>query len=643
MIDSLSSLTALLMILLAAYGVGQAVVERMRYDRHEPLSATMWSLCLGLVLCGSLLVALGLAGLLYRPLIGVLTCSAALVGVGSIVRQTAQIVPRRLPGAARSQSITPSEPAYGPWAETIAAGASDPPRWLLGIAAVLSSMVCLGSLVAALAPSTDGDALCYHLDLPKMFLQQHSLYLPEYSDHGTFPLLVEMWYLWAMAIDGGVAAQLMHWALGMLLALAGVLLARDVLGAGWSWLVAPLVLVTPGISNQMAAPLNDGGLALWCIMALLAWRRAARDEDQANWFAAAGAMLGAAASTKYTALLFAAAIAAFAVWQIWKFPQRRPWLLKGAAIGCIAAGCIAAPWYARAAWHRGNPVYPFFSQHLGQPAPDVLPERKTPHTWQLASLASMPWELTMRPERFGGRGHQLGAIFLVALPGLAFARRLRGLGELLAVAAVYFALWYELRQNLRFLYPIIPILAVGVVWVWIEVGRFPTAARWIARSAFGMLALFGALLPLWRSADRLYVAMGVESREHYLLAQEPSYAAAMTANALLPAGARLLSQDYRSYYFDREVVRESVFRRQTRYEQQLQQPTDLSKRLLDDGFTHLLLAEASGPGIRFNARLARLVAAQQAIEPRRFRTLIDYQIVDFDGALRRYQLLEIRP
>jgi hypothetical protein len=641
MLDTLSSLTALLLMLLAAYGVGQPAACRLRLDRDDRLSAAMWSLCLGLVLCGVLLMLLGLAGWLYEPVIGVLTCSGALLGVGALSRQ---FIPRTRAGWHDLDATTELPPPAALLAaeEAAAQWPGDPPCWLLRTGLLLSCLVGLGSLVGALAPSTDGDALCYHLDLPKLFLNEHALFLPEYNDHATFPLLVEMWYLWGMAIDGGVAAQLVHWILGLLLALAGVLLARGVLGHGWSWLVAPLVLVTPGVSNQMAAPLNDGGVALWCVMALVAWRRATVDEEGRPWFVAAGMMLGAAASTKYTALLFAVAVAGFAAYQVWRTASSRRFLLQGGLVTAVVAASLAAPWYARAAWHRGNPVYPFFSRHLGQAAPEVLPERKTPHTWQLSSLASMPWELTMRPERFGGRGHQLGAMFLVALPGLAFARRLRGLASLLAVAAVYFLLWYELRQNLRFLYPIVPLLAVGVVWVWIEMGRFPTLPRRVARCLFGLLALVGALLPLWRSADRCSVAMGWQSREQYLMEHEPSYAAAVTANAVLPAESRLLSQDYRNYYFDGDVVRESLFRRQTRYDQQLAQPAALSERLLAEGFTHLLLAEAQGPGIRFNDRLARLVAAQQAVEPRRYRLLVDYHFLDIDGALRRYRLLEIR-
>ena len=36
------------------------------------------------------------------------------------------------------------------------------------------------------------------------------------------------------------------------------------------------------------------------------------------------------------------------------------------------------------------------------------------------------------------------------------------IGTLLAVALGYGVLWYLLRQNVRFLFPVVPLLAVGV-------------------------------------------------------------------------------------------------------------------------------------------------------------------------------------
>src|SRR4029450_2739993 len=59
--------------------------------------------------------------------------------------------------------------------------------------AALLAIPCLlaagASLVSARAPAGAGDALCYHLELPKVFLARGSIeYLPLH-ENSTFPLL----------------------------------------------------------------------------------------------------------------------------------------------------------------------------------------------------------------------------------------------------------------------------------------------------------------------------------------------------------------------------------------------------------------------------------------------------------------------
>src|SRR5262245_66588699 len=86
MIESITSLTALAIILLAAYGLGRPIVRRLQYEELDRLAGSVWSVALGLVLAGLALMALGLVGGLYRPLIGVLTLAAAFWGIGELRR-----------------------------------------------------------------------------------------------------------------------------------------------------------------------------------------------------------------------------------------------------------------------------------------------------------------------------------------------------------------------------------------------------------------------------------------------------------------------------------------------------------------------------------------------------------------------------
>jgi Dolichyl-phosphate-mannose-protein mannosyltransferase len=516
-------------------------------------------------------------------------------------------------------------------------------------AVVLAAVAAGAAFVAGLAPPTAGDALCYHLELPKRFLLEHRLvFLPD-CDNSTFPLLTEMWYAWGLALDGPVAAQLMHGAVGVLAAMAAAVLARPLLGARGGWLCGACVLLTPGVTNQMTAPLNDAALMLWTALATAAWWRAITAGGSPRWYVVAGLMTGAAASTKYLAALFVVSLIVVTLGRAaTRSARRRPALLGLCTILLVALGA-AGPWYLHAAWRRGNPVHPFFHEWLvdaqrSADLPATLPESKSRLGRTPLDFATAPWRVTFWPEAYGGRAHQLGALPLVGLPAWLVARRRRGMGLLLAMASAYFACWFLLRQNVRFLLPALPWLSVPLVAAWLDWPRWPVLPRRIAAAATVVLLAVGAAASVDRAAPLVRVAMGRESREDFLLAHEPTYAAAAVAQALSPTGMHLLSQDYRGFYFPGRVTREHAYRRRTRYDQRVRTPGEFAAELRAAGITHLLLVETdAGQAVRYDPTLARLVdRAEASLGADRvpWRVLHAYTHRASD-AVRRVRLLEL--
>lgn len=633
----LVSLACLPAIALTSYALGRPIVRGFGVGRGDALTSAVWSVAVGLVAAGLTLTGLGLLGLLYAPWIGVGTLLACFGGIGQLVA-ACDPTRRRVVSNDWPRGPLDHEPD-APWPE--------PPTWLKRGAMILAALACAGSLVTALAPPTAGDALCYHLELPKAFLADHALgHLPD-SENSTYPLLVEMWFLWGLALDGGVAAQLVHWGLGMLLILASVVLATPIVERPWAWIVGAIVALVPGVTNQMTAPLNDVALAAFTTLALAAWWRGTVGGESRRWFVLAGVAGGAALSTKYLAALFAVAVGVAAAWSIVCDRRRCRVIVEGTAVVLTVALSVSGVWYLRAARHRGNPVYPFFSEVLGSDAAgahETLPESKSPLGRNPVGLATAAWHVTMHPERFGGRGHQLGALFLAAVPGIVLTRRLRGLGMISATALAYCVAWYLLRQNVRFLLPVVPLLAVIVVWVWMEMSRFPRLARWMAGGAFAMILAVGAAVPVLRCRHQLAVAAGFETRDAYLARHEPTWQAAQVCNELFGPGAHLLSQDHRAYHFRCRVTRESVYRRRTRYDERIADPATVAHALAQAGFTHVLLAEnLSDRGIQYDPTLSRLVDAQSAAgQCDSLVRLVEYRFADADGALRRYRLLWLR-
>ncbi|MEK6234023.1 MAG: glycosyltransferase family 39 protein, partial [Planctomycetales bacterium] len=445
------TIAALTLILLAAYGAGRPLLRAVLPRLADRLAVGTWSVALGLLAFGMLLACLGALGLLHPLAIQSATWACAAWAVFELSRRD------------RSES----EPSEGKPSESerrqdggkqLQDGGApnetpgdDPPLaphgWLLGSVLAMAAAACLAGFLTALAPVTDGDALCYHLELPKAFLQQQALVYSPYRECCTYPLLTEMWFLWAIALDGPVCASLVHWALGALLICASVLLAEPFLGRPWALVAGSVIALTPGVTNQMTAPLNDAAAAAFCALALVAWIRGVLRQEGVGWTILSGTALGGALGIKYLALLFAASLAASWLLHVARDRQALVASLRSAALVAVLAASVSGLWYARAAWFRGNPVYPFFHHALtGEGDPVSRPEKRPLGSHPLALLAA-PWEMTMRPHRFGGRGHQLGAIFLVALPGLLAVRKLSGAGTLLAVAGIYAAVCLGLRQN----------------------------------------------------------------------------------------------------------------------------------------------------------------------------------------------------
>ncbi len=644
MLASFLSVLTLATIAAAAYGLGRPLVRALGLAENDPLTAGVFSLGAGLTVAGLGLTALGFAGLLYKGVIGVFTLSAAFCGIA----QLGQVFRNRRPKAKSDQP-----PGAASWCAPPSAPVRQAMFWLALIAAC-------GSLVAALAPPTAGDALCYHLELPKRFLLEHGiLYLPD-SDNSTFPLLAEMWYLWALALDGPVAAQLVHWALGVLLAMATAALGTPIVGRPWAWCAATTVLLVPGISNQMTAPLNDVAVAVMSTLALAAWWRATIDLEHSRWYLLAGLLGGGALAVKYLAILY---LTAAALTTLIAAGRRGHWrsLAAGGATAAMIAASVSGPWYLRATWYTGNPVYPFFQDVVSRlPATPLASPREEGSSVRRASsvpraslstrslrhsamgLALAPWQLTMHPERFGGRGHQLGVLFFAILPGLALCRRLRGLRTLLSICLCYFLAWYLLRPNVRFLMPIVPLLSITVAWVWMEWRRLPDGPRRCLVCLTAVVLAAGAAVAPLRALDRWPVAVGIESREAYLLRCEPSYQAAAWANALLTPEARILSQEQRAFYFNARVARENIFRRRTHYDRRLASPGLLSQTLRAAGFTHLLLAEAVSGPIHYNATLSRLADQALSATSDTLECLAEYHVEDAEGAVRRYRLMALR-
>jgi hypothetical protein len=310
-------------------------------------------------------------------------------------------------------------------------------------------------------------------------------------------------------------------------------------------------------------------------------------------------------------------------WLCRRQPARSRLLLKSVAIISVLAAAAAGFWYARAAWYyvQGVAERPFGWE--------------TPGPWPLAE----GWQAATG-QRFDESRH-LGALFLAAIPGVVIARRLRGLGTLLAGALIYSSVWWLLGWPAGFLLPAVPPLALATVWVVVELGRFPAAARRVAIAAIAALAVVDAAGAAISCRDRLPVVLLQETREDYLRRWEPTWPAADVLNQMARPGTRLLSQEDNTFYFNCPVTLERTYLRTEGARLAEVEPGDFSRVLRESGFTHVLLVDSVGPDGQTGPSLLRRLAERQmkSADDRQLAIVCRYQFTQADGTRRRYCLL----
>ena len=620
-----------------AAGVGLRGVSKLGGEPEHPADALALAVPTGLGVLALAVLGLGEVGVLTGAGI------AAVMGLGGIVGGTAGI---RL---------------IGRWLAGVRRGV---PRGAVDLALIVG---VVGTLLTALAPVTDGDALCYHLQVPKVFLANRAVGFDPDLHETIYPLTTEMLYAVALAFRGPVACRLIQWVFGLAFAANVTALARPVLGdrARWAGAVA---MLAPAVSNGMGAPLNDVALAAFGNAALHAWMRW-HDRPSARGAALVGVLAGMAIGVKYPALAWAgllalAMVAAPLVPTLcvgmpprtlrvpaipdWDDAERRQthshagrgnegW--RHAAIFALVAILVGGCWSLRAFHYTSNPVFPFFRHAFGGAGIDeVLDPIKRPMAvtpWNVA-MALAP--MTLQPDRFDSLAHQFGPAFLLILPGLALLRPPRRVVGIVALGWAFLTACLCVRQSMRFVLIALGPMAVGVAWAasaWKDRGGLP------ARLIVGVLmAILGAeaLLAAARARHGIGVVMGREPVESYLTRREPTYRVGRWIDANLPANTRLVGQDHRGFYLPRPYAMELAHRRRTGLGTRGESAGQIVAALRKEGFTHLLLCPPEPEtAVEFDPTLCRRLAPWLTGRAPRYRE----GITDPDGVLRRYAIYDL--
>jgi len=627
----------------SAYGFGRWVFARIVVESDvPPLDRRLFTLAVGAGILALLILAIGLAGLLYRPmLIGLL-----LIGAAGWIRRT---------GSSPRPDASPRPQTDRPLIHRIAAGGR------------LFALVLI--LFGVLMPEFFHDALIYHLELPRYHLLHHRIRFLPWNYNSALPANVESLYLLALAFSDERATKLIHAALALLCAAALGALGRLLsprpessrltgLLAGTLFLLTPSVVLLAGVSG------NDMGLLFFELTSLLAWWRwrtaAARRQDTATraperaWLVISGLLMGFALGSKYSALSFLIGMAA--AWCVWPEPTGMPRVARFRGFGrwLFSASATASPWWVRNLLATGDPFYPSLGPSAGPlfpsgPGRPSLDENGV--AWLRHDLGTGGIDWTILPDYLLRlASNDIGWLTLTAAVATAAViltrRRYAALRPLLWFIAAATAVWWFVSPVPRYLMPMCALLAllgaVGLAELSAS-GRAARAAAGVALTvglaaqsiqAAGLIrdnyiapftALTGlrALEPGRAAASTWEMAVSLlklipdgEARRQWLDWSVPPHAAIDVANRLLPQRAVVLFVgEYRGFYLGRDRIIGTKYDTSPiiRWAEESADAAALAARLRREGVTHLLynqvearrLEEEGYPSLLWPDRTAR--------------------------------------
>ncbi len=510
-----------------------------------------------------------------------------------------------------------------------------------------SGVLIAGQLLYALAPPVKWDALVYHLELPRRYLEAGQFALVESNPFWGHPQLFEMLGTWAMALHRPETAATLGWCIAavLLLGVLGSTGRRTSATAGW--VAVAVLLAGRSFRGMLAWAYVDGLAALYGLAVLTALLHVHDSQlDSPAWAGWAGCFVGLAMGVKLTAgILLPVVVLALALGG--KRDTPKPW------VSAIRAGLVCllvfAPWALKNALATGNPFYP----HLW-PTDWVSEERLA---FYGGSGGSLGWQTAWLPlavtwhgvEGAEGFAADIGPLLaLLALPGLLGQWRQRDsrlVGGWVLAGWLAVALGERYSPYLgqtRLYFALLPAVALAAAWGW-DALRPIAVGQVRLRVVTAVLIILVLVLSLWQDglslaeANPAAVILGVRPAAQYLDQALGWYAPAMRALQDLPSEARpLLIWEPRGLYAPARASPDTWIDRWYLDRRTVGDPLAILYSWQQEGYTHLLLHETGADFER--SRRHELGEADWAA----LDTLLSHltPLTDFGGAYHLYSLGE---
>ncbi len=557
-----------------ATGFGLTLLRKVGPICDSRAEELVFSLGFGLGAIALVVLALGFAHLLYVEVLYGLLAVGALVGSKELIGLAG-----RLQGQFTGRQFD--------WRSFY--------FWLI----VLTGFGLLLNLLRALLPAHGAvDPLAYHLALPKLYLLKHHISFERTVTGALYPDNVGMLYLLAIGLRDASLAQVVHWFMGVTTVVAIWCFCRMYFNNKVGVWAAAIYAFTPVFVFFSPLAYVDVGVGLFQFLGIWAFFKWLREGEQRALMLAA-VFMGFAMGAKHTGIFIAiAAGIAIAARGLYCKEEIRSIGLELALYTAIALG-LALPWYARAWWEAGNPVWPVANAlfdglaykgaysvssgaivggtvGFGERAQDLLNATAT-SLWQWAWNEKLGWQKAT------------GIYYVALLPGIvAYWRRPRVRWLALACLLYYLLAVLYVDGNPRYNLALFALFSALAGFVVEQLSRQSTRfLRLLVKAAFVVTVVGNLAQGYALSFQGVQYALSQQTADGFLLETEANFQAFRFVDKHLPPEAKVLLQGIvKGYYCERVYLWDHPYQMLLQYGD-YKTSEQLLARLGELGITHI--------------------------------------------------------
>lgn len=420
------------------------------------------------------------------------------------------------------------------------------------------------SLFGAFVPPFGSDALVYHLQIPKLFIQAGRIFfIPSFLFN--MPRGIEMIYLFGGLLHSETVGLLLNnmMAIATALAIAAFMVRRFSLTVG---LLAALIFysIPYGVWYATLTGKINLGLYLYASLAVF-WFLEWLKERKESHLLLSGAFLGLAASTKYIGLYMVATLTILVFCFIFLSKAKLSYRLKYFFIFQGSFLLLGFPWYLYNAITLGNPIWPVFYPILGGAHYNMAAYVRYAYN-AIQAIPSLdrnlwgwvtgPLVMNLRMEDFFSKGG-IGPLFISFLPfSLISSESFRKHLPIYLIAAIYYSIWFCFSHDGMYLMPAVILLCLPLAETIYFFGRSDTPlVRWAVSANVILWLVISCGAFLERISYFMPVIIGKETKEEFLKNNTPFYGDLQWINANLPLKEPLFVAGIQTlYYLDRDFV-----------------------------------------------------------------------------------------